>query len=183
MPHILTEAVDPVSAGASSRQLAQVYRQHVQYVWRSLRHLGVQSSDLEDVCHDVFLVVGRKLPTFEQRSSLRTWIYGICLRTASDYRSRAFRRREVLHDEILDKTYGADQEDRTARHQVRNRLIELLDQLPDEQREVFVLYEIEELPMREVASATGSPLQTAYSRLHAARRELKDKLRARGVSP
>lgn len=183
MSHVLTEAVTPVSSRTTFCELSRVYQEHVQYVWRSLRHLGIRPSDLEDVCQDVFIVVGRKLSSFEHRSSLRTWIYGICLRTASDYRSRAFRRREVLHDEIPDARCGAQQEDSACRGQMRNQLVDLLDELSDDQREVFVLYEIEELAMREVAVAIGCPLQTAYSRLHAARRELKEKLCARGIVP
>lgn len=183
MSHVLTEVATQVGSSAPPRELSRIYQEHVQYVWRSLRHLGVHPSDLEDVCQDVFIVVGRKLASFEQRSSLRTWIYGICLRTASDYRGRAFRRREILHEEPPEEGRCPAQEATASQREVRDRLVELLDELVEEQREVFVLYELEELTMREVAEVLDCPLQTAYSRLHAARRTLKEQLLAGGLSP
>src|SRR3954469_17470883 len=67
----------------------EVFVQHGRFVWRTLRYLGVAEADLEDVCQEVFLVVHRRLPEFEGRSSIRTWVYGIALRVASDYRKRA----------------------------------------------------------------------------------------------
>lgn len=183
MSHVLSESPGWLASGSSPRELSRIYREQIRYVWRSLRHLGVHPSDLEDVAHEVFLVVGRKLDTFEHRSTLRTWIYGICIRTASDYRSKACRRREVLHDELPDSARAPEQEGTVGRGRLRDQLNRLLDSLAPEQREVFVLYEIEELPMREVAQAIGCPLQTAYSRLHAARRLLKNKLAQEGVAP
>jgi len=186
MGHSLEAMPDSIPASAPRRDLARVYRDHVPYVWRSLKHLGVQEADIEDVAHDVFLVVARKLDGFEERSSVKTWIYGICLRTAADYRGRAFRRREVLSGEFpaaAQRATPAPQERELAGKRERNRLIELLDQLSPEQREVFVLYEVEELAMREVAEVLSCPLQTAYSRLHAARRSLKDALMQEGHAP
>jgi RNA polymerase sigma-70 factor (ECF subfamily) len=67
----------------------------------------------------------------------------------------------------------ARQEEDVALHQARAELDRILDTLSDDKRAVFVLYEIEELPMAEVAAAVGCPLQTAYSRLHAARQEVE----------
>ena len=64
--------------------LAEIFRQYAPFAWRALRRLGVPDADVEDVCQEVFVVVHRKLGDFEGRSSLKTWIYGICPRTASD---------------------------------------------------------------------------------------------------
>lgn len=179
MGHSLEATPDSMPVSIPRRDLARVYREHVPYVWRSLKHLGVLEADVEDVAHDVFLVVARKLDGFEERSSLKTWIYGICLRTAADYRGRAFRRREVLTGEVpaeAERSAPALQERELSGKRERSRLVDLLSGLPDEQREVFVLYEVEELTMREVAEILVCPLQTAYSRLHAARRSLRESL-------
>lgn len=179
MGHSLEATPDSIPVSIPRRDLARVYREHVPYVWRSLKHLGVQDADIEDVAQDVFMVVARKLDGFEERSSLKTWIYGICLRTAADYRGRAFRRREVLTAELppaAERSAPAQQERELSGKRERSRLVELLAGLPDEQREVFVLYEVEELTMREVAGILTCPLQTAYSRLHAARKNLRDAL-------
>jgi RNA polymerase sigma-70 factor (ECF subfamily) len=152
--------------------LREIFDEYSAFVWRALRHLGIREADLADVCQEVFVTVHRKLGDFEGRSSLRTWLYGICLRTASDHRRRAHVRREVLVDEIPASSAPADQPATIERQQLRARLLALLDTLDEDKRNIFVLYEIEELPMREVAEIIGCPLQTAYSRLHAARREL-----------
>jgi RNA polymerase sigma-70 factor (ECF subfamily) len=150
--------------------LGDVFRQYAPFVWRALRRLGVPESDVEDVCQEVFVVVHRKLGEFEGRSSLRTWIYGICTRTASDYRRSGRVCREVVTDAPPDAPADGGHEDVVALRQARAQLDRILDTLDDDKRSVFVLYEIEELTMAEVAEAIGCPLQTAYSRLHAARK-------------
>jgi RNA polymerase sigma-70 factor (ECF subfamily) len=150
--------------------IAEVFREHAPFVWRALRRLGVPESDVDDVCQEVFVVVHRKLADFEGRSSLRTWIYGICARTASDYRRSGRVRREIVTDAPPEAAHDGGQHDALAMRQARAQLDRILDTLDDDKRAVFVLYEIEELSMAEVAEALGCPLQTAYSRLHAARK-------------
>lgn len=181
LAHSLTESDDRVPEVAPL-DLGAVYAENVRFVWRVLTHLGVPNSDLEDVCHDVFLVVQRRAGDFAGRSSIRTWIYGIALRTASDYRKRAFRRYERSVDQVPETIDSANQHESLERDQLRGKLTNLLARLPDTQREVFVLYEVEELGMREVAEVLGCPLQTAYSRLHAARRALLDAFGKEGGS-
>lgn len=150
--------------------LAQIFREHAPFVWRALRRLGIPESDVEDVCQEVFVVVHRKLGDFEGRSSLRTWIYGISARTASDYRRSGRVRREVVTDAPPEAPHDGGQQEALALKQARATLDRILDELDDDKRSVFVLYEIEELTMAEVAEALACPLQTAYSRLHAARK-------------
>lgn len=153
--------------------LTQIVRDHGPYVWRVLRRLGVSEADVDDVCQEVFLVVHRKLGEFEGKSALRTWIYGIAIRTASDYRKRAHRRHEVATAE-LPEAPGSDDPHRTLQlRQARTMLDELISALDDDKRAVFVLFEIEQLGMNDVAAALGCPLQTAYSRLHAARAQIQ----------
>ena len=155
----------------------EIFDAYAPYIWRTLRHLGVPEADVEDVCQEVFVVVHRKLESFEQRSALKTWLYGICIRTASDYRRRAHVRRERPVSEPPGLHADATQFDELARSQLRGVLTTLLDELDAEKRTVFVLYEIEDLTMKEVAEIVGCPLQTAYSRLHAARKFLLEALK------
>jgi RNA polymerase sigma-70 factor, ECF subfamily len=182
----------PVPSGGVDRarpdgefvSLREVFDDHAPFVWRTLRHLGVREADLPDVCQDVFLTVHRKIEGFEGRSSLRTWLYGICLRTASDHRRRAHVRRERIVAEPPPSSVGPTQHDDYERGEARRLLAELLDELDEDKRAVFVLYEIEELGMKEVAEIIGCPLQTAYSRLHAARKAVIEAgLRRRGEAP
>ena len=148
---------------------ASVFREHAAYVWRVLRRLGVHESDVEDVCQEVFVVIHRRLPDFEGRSAIRTWVYGICVRTVSDYRKRAHRKRELVTDAPPEQTSNEDPHADLAAREARRMLDDILSELDEDKRAVFVLYEIESLTMNDVAEAVGCPLQTAYSRLHAAR--------------
>ena len=156
----------------SDEQLAQVFAGHAPYVFRVLRRLGVDAADVEDVCQEVFLVVHRRLPDFEGRAQLRTWIYGICLRCAARHRKRPHRRRELIGAELPELAIDPAQQRAVEQRQALERLDRALGELPETQREVYVLYELEDLSMAEVAEVVGCPLQTAYSRLHAARRQV-----------
>lgn len=147
----------------------QIFEKYAPFVWRALRHLGIHESDIADQCQEVFLVVHRRSQDFEGRSTLETWIYGICLRVASDYRKRAHRRREIVQDEVDPGATESSQLSDVGRRQMRERLQKLLAELDQAQREVFVLYELEGREMKEIAELMGTPLQTAYSRLRLAR--------------
>jgi RNA polymerase sigma-70 factor (ECF subfamily) len=177
----LPPAVEPMSADADTRPVdfEAVVAEHGPYLWRVLRRLGVRAADIEDVWQETFIVVHRKLGGFEGRSSLRTWLSAIAVRVASDYRSRAHRRREQSTDELPETSAdaGHSQHDELVEQQRRELLDRLIAELKPDQREVLVLYEFGELPMPEVAEALGCPLQTAYSRLHAARKALEQAAR------
>ena len=97
------------------------------------------------------MVVHRKLAEFEGRSTVRTWVYGIAVRVASDYRKRGHVRREVPTDEMPDNASKDDPHADAARSQARAKLDAILDGLDEDKRAVFVLYEIEQVTMAEVA--------------------------------
>lgn len=140
-------------------------------VWRLLGRLGVRKADLADVSQEVFLIVYRKLGDYDGRAPVLAWIYGICVRQAADYRKRAHRRREELA-ESPDAGVPADQPRHVALRRAQARLQAALAALDDHKREIFVLYELEELTMKEIAAVVDCSLQTGYSRLHAARRAI-----------
>lgn len=154
-----------------------VVAEHGPYVWRVLRRLGVRAADVEDVWQETFIVVHRKLAGFEGRSSVRTWLSAVAVRVASDYRNRAHRRRELATDDVPDDGAPASQHEDIVDRERKALLDRLLGELKPDQRDVIVLYEFAELPMQEVATALGCPLQTAYSRLHAAKRALEQAAR------
>ena len=149
--------------------IVEIFNTHAPFVWRVLKRLGVGETDLDDVCQEVFVVVHQRLAQFEGRSTLRTWLYGICLRRASNYRSRAYRTREVLGAQAPEPVIEPTQIRDLERQQALRWLDRVLATIPAPQREVYVLYELEQMAMQDVADAVGCPLQTAYSRLHAAR--------------
>lgn len=160
----------------------RVFHEQARFVWRALRRLGVGEADIDDVCQEAFLVVHRKLDTFHGGSSLTTWLYGICIRVASEHRRRPHRRREEMTDTLPETSVPAQQDTALETSRALAQLDAALDALDDDKRAVFVLYEIEQLTMNDVAEAVGCPLQTAYSRLHAARKIVEAALRRGAVS-
>jgi len=149
----------------------QVYDEHFRFVWRSLRRLGVRESDVADAVQDVFVVVHRKLPEFEGRSKLTTWLYGISMKVARDRRRSAYERRVRTEeapiserpDEAVDVAADAE------RNQGLAILEAILDELPIEQRAVFTLFELDQKKGEEIAELCDVPLGTVYSRLRLAR--------------
>lgn len=163
--------------------LRRVFREHAPRVWRTLRYLGVAPGDLPDQSQEVFIVVFRRLDSFDaERGSLAGWIRGICVRVASTYRRRPHRRHEEVRESLPSREQPPTQLEAVSRGELREMLLEALETLPDEQREVLVLYEIEQLRMREIAELLGIPLQTAYSRRDAGRRRLATMLGRRASS-
>jgi RNA polymerase sigma-70 factor, ECF subfamily len=155
---------------------AAVVREHAAFVQRVLRHLGVPERQLDDASQEVFLVVCRQLNKFEGRSSLRTWLYGICRNVAHASR-RGSGAREVLAADPPEQDEPPAQDAALWLKQAHAQLLEALAELEESQRMVFVLYEIEELNMEEVAVALGAPVTTCYSRLYVARDKVQALLR------
>lgn len=176
---LAVKAADFPDAGEPAADLGRIFEEHSPYVLRVLRHLGVASREVEDLAQEVFLVLHRRLDTFSGRGTLRAFIYGICLRVASDHRRRAVVRREVPSDAPPAPSVPPPQDADADRARARAQLRELLSELDEPKLHVFVLYELEELPMREVARAVGCTVPTAYARLAAARRNLRAAIRRR----
>ena len=88
-------ALLPRAAAPPALDLLAVHAAQADFLWRSLQRLGVRSADLEDVFQEVFIVVHKRLHTFDGSSALTTWLFGVCLRVAAAHRRRAWFRREV----------------------------------------------------------------------------------------
>jgi len=151
--------------------LAAIYEAELPYVWESLRRLGVREADLEDVAHDLFIALQRRLPDYDPARPLRPWLFGFALRVASDYRKSARVRLEVVAAprDTADARPGA--EERLAAREARDLILRALDSLTLEQRAVLALHDLDGYSMPEIAQALGEPLNTLYSRLRAARIE------------
>ena len=159
-----------------------LFREEAPFVGRTLRYLGVAEAQVPDACQEVFLVVHQKLATFVG-GPIRAWIRQICVHVAQNQRRSIRRRREDTVDEPPEGVAEACQQETVEQRQLRDRLLALLDQLPAQQRAVFVLFELEELTMAETAIAVGCPLQTAYSRLHSARAGIRSAFASVGGEP
>jgi RNA polymerase sigma-70 factor, ECF subfamily len=164
-------------AGEPPATTASVYAQWARFVWLSLQRLGVRRADLDDVCHDVFIVVQRKLPEFDQRAKLQTWLFGICTRVAANYRRRAYIRYEDLsggtsdQDSLVVVAPESKRPDQEIERQHSLSFAEaILNRMSPVKRTVFVMFEVEGLNCPDIANELGLPVGTVYSRLHSARK-------------
>lgn len=165
-----------LACGAVS--FAAIYNEHFAFVWRNLRRLGVAEAGLRDAAQDVFLVVHRRLHEFECRGSTQAWLYSILRRIAADHRRRV-RRKDITDVEPLDSVVDPGEpgpESRAERSEAVQLLLRLLGELDEEKRDVLVLVDLEGLSVPEAAEATNCNVNTAYSRLRAARQAMQQAL-------
>jgi len=158
------------SASSAPPTFREVYDEHFAFVWRLAANRGVPARALEDVAQEVFIVVHRKLPEFEGRSSLRTWIAAIVRRVIADYVKK--RGNRAAGDETLsvEPPAGVSPAEQLERKLALELLDGLLNKMTSDQREVFVLHEIEHLSGAEIAALTACNENTVWTRLRAARR-------------
>jgi RNA polymerase sigma-70 factor (ECF subfamily) len=152
-----------------------IYEEHARFVWLSLQRLGIRHADLDDLAHDVFVVAHRRLDSFDGSGRMTTWLFGICMRVAANYRRRRQNSSEIPTGVSgQNKAASAVPVDELLVLRERRLLAEtVLARLVLEQRAVFVMYEIEALPCTKIAELLGVPLGTVYSRLHAARQRIE----------
>ncbi|MBV9947818.1 MAG: sigma-70 family RNA polymerase sigma factor [Myxococcales bacterium] len=152
-----------------------IYDGYFDFVWSCVRRLGVPEEAVDDVVQEVFIVVHARLHTVERPASLRSWLYSVLRRTVSTYH-RARQARAARESPVATPGDQADPMqpsplDLAVLGDDLKLLWRLLGELDPVKREVLVLAELEEMTAPEVAEATGVPLNTAYSRLRAARQD------------
>lgn len=167
----------------------QVYDEHVRFVWRTLRRLGVPDDDCDDALQDVFLVVHRKLGEFRPEAPIQHWLFRLAASVARDHR-RTRRRKDPRQHGLTPLGSDEDVPDlkqrgplEAAERTAAARLIrDLLQELDEAKREVFILADLEQLTAPEIAEALEVPLNTVYSRLRRARAEFEEALMRRRTS-
>ena len=154
-----------------------IYEAEFDYVYHSLRRLGVRDADLEDLAHDVFVALYRGLADYDRSRPIRPWLFGIAFRVASDFRRRARHRFEVDGEgrEFVDGAPGALE--KLAGAEDRALVRQGLAALDLDRRAVFVMHDIDGHGMPEIAATLGLPLNTAYSRLRLAREKFAQIIR------
>jgi RNA polymerase sigma-70 factor (ECF subfamily) len=155
---------DPVAV-----DFRKVFEETFGYVWHTLRRLGVRERDLEDVAHDVFLVVHRSLDTYDPSRPIRPWLFAFAIRAAADYRRLARHRVELRDDTSSLVDGGPSPHDRADAREQLDLVARALDALDFDRRAVFVLHQIDGVPVNQAAAILGIPTNTAHSRLRLAR--------------
>jgi RNA polymerase sigma-70 factor (ECF subfamily) len=162
----------PAAARVADARLRQLVEGQYDFIWRSLRRLGVPEVDADDCAQQVFLVASRKLDDIVVGCE-RPFLFSTALRVASDARRTRSRRREVFEDVDEPRDSAPNPEQIAEQKRARALLDEVLDSLPMELRAVFVLFELEELPSAEIAEVLALPIGTVASRLRRAREEFQ----------
>jgi RNA polymerase sigma-70 factor (ECF subfamily) len=152
--------------------LGVIFDEHFDYVWATLRRLGVRDADREDLVHEVFLKVHARLADYDTSRPLRPWLFGFAYRVAADHRRLARHRVEVLSGpgDALAVVTPADEG--MVANDERALVLDALDTLDLARRAVLVMHDVDDVPIPAVAAALEIPLNTAYSRLRLARRDL-----------
>ncbi len=185
-----SSAVEPLDVPMANGlpAMAEIYAEFATFVWRNLRRLGVPASHVEDAFQDVFLVIHRRLPDFEARSSLSTWIFGIVMRVAARQREQLRNRAQRFAPlpEALLETLGPSTSqspfDELAQQQAADLIEWVLGELEEDKRTILVMVELEQMPVVEAAKVLNMNVNSAYTRLRLARRDLEAKLK-RALGP
>ncbi len=174
----------PTPEPAQVPSFQAVYETYFDFVWASAHRFGIEPPEMEDLVQDVFIVIHSRVHTLQNPQALRSWIYGIVRRTASNYRrAKSTHARPSSHDSSRDESPDPTPLEQTERNAKRELLVSLLNQLDEPKREIFALVEIHELSVPEAAELLGIPLNTAYSRLRAARQGVEVAVARHEASP
>lgn len=161
----------PIPAAQASQRVRAMFDAHHDFVWRSVRRLGIVEAEVDDVVQEVFIVAGRKVEVFEGRSSIRTWLFGIAMRVAHTHRRSRDRRIRRAAAYAQTAPTIADPFERADAADLLHRL---LDELDDDRRTAFVLADLEGLTAAEIAEELGVNANTIYSRIRTARKQIED---------
>lgn len=163
--------------GDARAQLAGIYERYADFVVRVARQLGAPAAELEDVVHDVFLVVYRRMGEYRaERGSMQAWLYGIC-RNVVYHHLRGRARAEQRLQRLPEPEPRPAPDDELARSHARAAVQGFLKGLDEGRRMVFALIDIEGMPAPEVAQALGLNVNTVYSRLRLARQQFEAYIR------
>jgi len=147
-----------------------LYREHYGFVWRNARRLGAADDWVDDAVHEVFLVATRRLAEFEGRSSAKTWLFAITFRIVQ--RLKRDRARRHQHASRYERETESPVRNAAEENEAAEYLRYLLGLLPDAQRVILILVELEGFTSAAVAESLGIPAGTVDSRLRAARTQL-----------
>lgn len=158
-----------------SAEFRRFYAEHFAFVWRTLRRFGVPEASLDDAAQDLFVIVHRRFGAWED--SQRAWLYTVARRVASrHHRSRHRHERKLAQLRLVTggagPASGGSPERLAGARAELERVAAAVDALEPGRRQVYILMEIEGFSAPEAAEALGCKLNTVYSRLRRARKDM-----------
>ena len=160
-----------VSSNTPEDSCLNAYQRELDYLMRSLQRLGVPPGDVEDLAHEVFLVLRRNWHDYDSTRPLKPYLFGIAFRVAASHRRRRWR--EVPYAVVEGQDIAPHPDQAFESSQARALVLAALQQIPIARRVVLVMHDLDEIPVQEIAATLSIPLFTAYSRLRKARQELE----------
>lgn len=147
-----------------------LYAQHAEFVGAAAKRLGVPIAAVPDVVQETFMLAHAELHTLECAGLARRWLETIVTEVSAQHRRQSKPKRQALDvDQLTDPTRAPTPADLLERSERLRRLSSMLAAIKPAKREVFILFELEQLSCPEIAAALRIPLNTVYSRLHRAR--------------
>jgi RNA polymerase sigma-70 factor (ECF subfamily) len=166
-------AARPAELDEELASFEQVYALYFRFSWRVLLHLGVPREALDDAAQELWLVVHRRLEQFEQRSQLKTWLFGIALNVARNHRRSELRRARGQTPPAELFPTVPDPEMLHAAQQAWDRVQTFLATLDEQRRAIFVCSLLEQMSAAETAEATGLDVTAVYHRTRSLRQSFK----------
>jgi len=163
-------------APSSSLDLGALYTAHAAFLARTVARLTGAGAHVDDVVQEVFLIAHRKHAVVAEHPDPRGWLYRTARNVVQHHR-RSIARRLRLAEAVghePDTTHDALPDELMERKRHGDAIRAVVASLPDKQREVFVLYELEQLSGEEVATMLEIPAGTVWTRLHHARKRFKE---------
>jgi RNA polymerase sigma-70 factor (ECF subfamily) len=172
---LVTQASDLTTSVARSARIRAIVDDNFSFIWRYLRGLGVPDAEVDDVAQQVFVIASQKVDVIVLGSE-RSFLVGTAHGVAANARRAGARRREVAGEHAIE-AFVDEAPDAEQRAQAREKLAILdrfLASLPDDRREVFILFELEGMTMAAIATTLRLPPGTVASRLRRAREEFQE---------
>ena len=169
---------------AAQIDFTRLYEDYKRKVYGTVLKVVGPTSEVDDLVQIVFMEIHRSLPKYRGGSLLSTWIYRVTVNVALQHIRKQKRNRVFLFfkdDERATDSLSFDMRRRFEQRDIMTRLYVLLDKISEKKRTVFVLHELESLPLEKVAEICDIPVNTVRSRLHSARTELLSKMKRAGI--
>ena len=180
VPMLLDNVFVVAGHNTKKSRLARLVDDHIEFVARVLRNAGTAEADIDDEVQRVFMVLANRLDDV-QVGSEKSFLLQTAIRIAARSRRTLARRREVLTNELPPISHpGSTPEELVDSKQMRQTVDRILDEMDDDLRIVFVLYEVEQMTAAEIAIALAIPHGTVASRLRRARAEFRDRVSSLG---
>ena len=155
---------------ANEHACVQAFDADLEYIFETLRRLGARPSEIEDLAHEVFVVLYRNWPTLDTSRPLRPYLFGIAFRLVAAHRRRRGREMPYASPEVEDR--APDPERDLQSRQAVALLLAALECVPFKRRAVVIMYELDGLPIVDIARTLSISRFGAYARLHKGRSEL-----------